>query len=89
MIKSVSIKVSGRLKQVGYHSNMVIAANELHIAGKYQSNPDGSVSIIAQGEEKNLQDFIEYSKKPSPFTRVDSHSVEAIEVNEEMTSFEG
>lgn len=89
MIKAVLIKVSGRLKQVGYHSNMVIAAQELHIAGTYTSNPDGSVSMTAQGEEKDLHDFIEYSKKPSPFTRVDSHNVEAIEVNEELTSFEG
>lgn len=89
MIKAVTIKVSGRLKQVGYHSNMVIAAHELHIVGTYTSNQDNSVTIVAQGEEKGLQDFIEYSKKPSPFTRVDSHEVEAIEVNEELTSFEG
>ena len=89
MKKAVSIKVSGRLKQVGYHSNMVIAAQELNITGTYKTNPDGSVEIVAQGEEKDLNDFIEYSKKPSPFTRVDSHSVEAIETNDELASFEG
>lgn len=87
MIKAVQIKVSGRLKQVGYHSNMVIAAQELHIVGTYTSNPDNSVTIVAQGEEKDLQDFIDYSKKPSPFTRVDSHNVSAVDVNEELTAF--
>ncbi|MCQ2252937.1 MAG: acylphosphatase [Bacteroidales bacterium] len=89
MIKAVSIKVTGHLKQVGYHSNILLATKDLNIVGKYQSNDDGSVYIEAQGDEKDLEVFINVCRRPSPFTRVDNLDVTPMEVNEELTSFEG
>lgn len=89
MIKAVSIKVTGKLKQVGYHSNIRLAAKDLNIVGTYTNNDDGSITIVAQGDEKDLEDFIKVSQRPSPYTRVDSIDVSSIDVNEELTSFEG
>ena len=38
-------------------------AEELNIKGNVRNNADGSVSIEAEGEEENLQQFVEWCNK--------------------------
>jgi len=88
MIKAVTIKVNGRLQNVGYRHYARLAANDYGIVGKFVNNDDGSVYIEAQGEEQGLQDFIDYCKKGPAWARIDKIEIEAAEVNEELTAFD-
>ncbi|MCF8234621.1 MAG: acylphosphatase [Bacteroidales bacterium] len=60
MKKSLSIRVKGRVQNVGfrYHTNK--NANELGIKGFVQNKPDGSVYLEAEGEESDLQKLVDW-----------------------------
>lgn len=60
MKKSFSIKVTGRVQNVGfrYHTNK--NASELGIRGFVQNKPDGSVYLEAEGEESDLHKLLEW-----------------------------
>jgi acylphosphatase len=60
MQKHVSIKVSGRVQGVFFRASAKTKADELHINGFVQNEPDGSVYIEAEGEETNLKTFIDW-----------------------------
>jgi acylphosphatase len=87
MKKAVSIKVGGRVQKVAYRHYARLAAQDYKIAGKIENLPDGSVYIEAQGEERNLQDFIDYCKKGPVWARVDSIEILPKEVDENLTDF--
>ncbi|MBQ5451893.1 MAG: acylphosphatase [Bacteroidales bacterium] len=87
MKKAVSIKVSGRVQKVAYRHYARLAAQDYKIAGKIENCPDGSVYIEAQGEENNLQDFIDYCKQGPSWARVDNIEILPIEVREDLTDF--
>ncbi|MBR4324814.1 MAG: acylphosphatase [Bacteroidales bacterium] len=88
MIKAVTIKVNGRLQNVGYRHYARLAAQDYGIAGKFLNLDDGSVYIEAQGEEQGLQDFIDYCKKGPAWARIDGIDIQPAEVNEELTRFD-
>ena len=88
MDKAVSIKVTGRVQKVGYRYYGRLAARDFHIVGRIDNLPDGSVHIIAQGEESDLQDFIDYCKKGPTWARVDSIDVQTIDLRDDLTDFE-
>lgn len=88
MEKAVSIKVTGRLQNVGYRHYARLAAQDYKLTGKFVVNDDGSVYIEAQGEQNNLEEFIEYCKRGPAWARVDSIDIEPIPCSEERISFE-
>lgn len=88
MEKAVSITVSGRVQQVGYRHYTRLAAQDYDIKGKIENKADGSVYIEAQGEEKNLQEFIGFCKKGPVWARVDNIDIQPIDINELYTTFE-
>jgi acylphosphatase len=88
MIKAVTIKVNGRLQNVGYRHYARLAAQDYGIAGKFLNLDDGSVYIEAQGEEQGLQDFIDYCKEGPAWARIDGIDIQPAEVNEELTRFD-
>ena len=45
--------VSGRVQRVGYRARVVSPANERDLVGIVQNRPDGSLLVIAEGEEKD------------------------------------
>ena len=45
--------VSGRVQRVGYRAKVVSPANEMDLVGIVQNRPDGSLLVIAEGEEKD------------------------------------
>ena len=87
MEKAVSIKVTGNLKN-GYRRYARLAAQDYSLTGKLVVNDDGSIYIEAQGEQNNLEEFIEYCKRGPAWARVDTIDIENIPISEERTSFE-
>ncbi len=50
-------------------------ANTLGVSGYAENMPDGSVSIKAEGEEKDLEEFVKLCHNGSPFAKVTSVEV--------------
>ena len=75
------IRVWGRVQGVGFRFFTQQLAIQLDIFGTVQNKMDGSVFVIAQGEEKDVTRFIERVKASvSPYGRVDRY--EEGEVND-------
>lgn len=59
MMKRISVTVKGRVQGVGYRYYVRDSASGYGITGYVKNNPDGTVSVVAEGEQSSLKDFIE------------------------------
>jgi len=69
-MKHVSIHVAGKVQGVFFRASTKEKADELGIKGTVRNNIDGSVSIEAEGEEEDLDLFIEWCKHGPKFAHV-------------------
>lgn len=58
MKKQAHIYYSGRVQGVGFRFTVERLAGELDIAGWVKNLDDGRVEIVAEAEEKDLQEFL-------------------------------
>lgn len=87
-MKTVTMKVTGLVQGVGFRWTTQMIAQELGITGTVKNNPDGSVSIVAQGEELHLEHFIKKIKaSPSVAGHVDHVDLNTISNAEKFTRF--
>ena len=87
-MKTVTMKVTGRVQGVGFRLTTQMVAQELGITGTVKNNPDGSVSIVAQGEELPLEHFIKKIKaSPSVAGHVDHVDLNTVSDAEKFTRF--
>lgn len=87
-MKTVTMKVTGLVQGVGFRWTTQMIAQELGITGTVKNNPDGSVSIVAQGEEFPLEHFIKKIKaSPSVAGHVDHVDLNTISNAEKFTRF--
>lgn len=71
-MKRLRIRVFGDVQGVFYRHYAQEKANELDVKGWIRNDPDGSVFIVAEGEEKNVDQFLEWCKKGSPMASIDN-----------------
>lgn len=87
-MKTVTMKVTGLVQGVGFRWTTQMIAQELGITGTVKNNPDGSVSIVAQGEGLPLEHFIKKIKaSPSVAGHVDHVDLNTISNAEKFTRF--
>jgi len=70
MKKAAIIKVYGRVQGVGFRFYTNKKALELSISGYVQNKADGSVYIEAEGNETDLQTFINWVNIGTQWARV-------------------
>ena len=58
-MERVTLHVSGSIQRAGYRSRVVTIAMAFGIRGSIQNLPDGRVKIVAEGEESDLERFIQ------------------------------
>ena len=56
------IKVIGKVQGVYFRKSTKQQANKYSIAGYVRNMPDGSVEAVCQGEQENIDKFIEWCK---------------------------
>ncbi|HOJ96227.1 MAG TPA: acylphosphatase [Methanospirillum sp.] len=89
MQKRYTILVTGRVQRVGFRGFARLIANRYGVLGYAENLPDGSVRIIAEGEEEGLARFCEDLKaEDEPLIRVDSLSFTESESEGTFTHFE-
>ena len=69
------IVVSGRVQGIGFRYNVQKWAQSLGLKGWVRNLVDGSVEILAEGEENSLRQFIEKIKQGFGQTHVDDCNV--------------
>jgi len=87
-MKTIGIAVKGKVQGVYFRQSTRDEALALGITGTVQNEPDGSVSIVATGEEHVLQQLIQWCHrgplrakvasvevKPMPFTPFEAFTV--------------
>ena len=86
-MKSVHIIVYGRVQGVFFRANARKKAIELGIKGYSKNMEDGTVEVVAQGDEESLDKFIDFIKKGPGLAKVDSVKI-AQKNQENFKSFE-
>ena len=86
-MKSVVIRVFGRVQGVYYRASTLNEATSLELTGWVRNRLNGSVEILAYGPEKKIESLIAWSRKGPPASRVDRIELENIELKTPPLSF--
>jgi acylphosphatase len=87
MIKRFECTVSGRVQMVMFRDFTQRSARRLGLVGTVQNMPDGTVRVVAEGEEKMLLDLLEKLRVGPPFAKVERVDVVGKEATGEFTHF--
>ena len=69
-MKTIQIKVSGKVQGVGFRYYTQKKAHEFNIKGFVTNKPDGSVYIEAEGEDVNVNAFADWCAQGPEWSRV-------------------
>ena len=72
MEKRVEIRITGRVQGVLFRHGAREMAQEFGITGWVRNEADGSVRIVAEGEEDRLRKLIEWCRKGTEWSRVEN-----------------
>lgn len=86
MRKHLNITVAGRVQGVFFRASTKTSADHLNIKGFVRNQPDGSVYIEAEGEEKDLEQFLKWCSQGPKAARVEAFNVVKGRI-EDYTSF--
>lgn len=87
-IKRIEIVAIGQVQGVFFRQGVKEVADELGITGWANNEEDGSVKIVAEGEEEGLQKLVEWCRKGTEWARVEKVEVEWGEAKGEFKNFE-
>lgn len=79
MIRTYSVRVSGKVQGVFFRASTREKAKALGINGFVRNERDGSVFIEAEGEEDHLERFLSWCRQGPPRARVVSCEIKEIE----------
>lgn len=77
-MKSLTLKILGDVQGVTFRWSSREKAEELGIVGWVKNEMDGSVTVVAEGEEVKLKTFLGWCKTGPRWARVDK-MVESLE----------
>ncbi len=63
-------------------------ARKFGLVGFVENNTDGTVSVVAEGDENTLNEFIKKLHKGSMFAKVNDVKIEWKEATDEFTNFD-
>lgn len=86
--KAVMVRVGGVVQRVGYRRFVLDAAQEMGISGYVRNERDGSVTILAQGDEGQLKAFMDRIKAPPEPVLIKSLTERPYRVSPRLRSFE-
>lgn len=87
MIRQVHLNITGFVQGVFFRSSAQNAARKLQLVGFVQNLADGSVELVAEGEETLLNRLIDWSRKGPPGARVDNVSISWKDVEKKFNGF--
>ena len=76
----INILISGKVQKIGFRYSALQVADKMNICGFVQNLPDGKVFIEAEGDEANIENFIEWCHSGPKWAIVDFVQVEKSEM---------
>lgn len=70
-LKRIQMVVRGRVQGVFFRASAQREARQLGLSGWVKNRPDGSVEIVAEGEEDQVKDLLAWSQHGPTTARVD------------------
>lgn len=86
-MKCIHIYVNGRVQHIGFRFFSMQKAYQYGVRGYIQNRKDGSLYIEAEGEEDQLNAFLEWCKKGPMGSKVEEVTTEEGEIKN-YTSFD-
>lgn len=83
----VHLIVEGRVQGVWYRDSTRLKATELEIKGWVKNRSDGTVEIVAEGDESDIRRFVEWCHEGPPFAVVSKIRESSQEYRNEFNSF--
>jgi acylphosphatase len=74
--KQLKATITGRVQLVMFRDFSQRKARKLGLVGTVKNNPDGSVSVVAEGEDTMLNDYISLLRKGPVLAKVDDVKIE-------------
>jgi acylphosphatase len=87
MIRKATIIVSGIVQGVYYRHSTKLQAEELGLTGYVRNLIDGSVEVVAEGEEESVKRLIEWCNQGPRGARVDHIDVKWDEPSSGFTDY--
>ncbi len=81
------IIVSGKVQGVGYRYFSQMKAVQYGVKGWVKNLADGSVEVIARGENNQLEPFIADLRKGNPFSKINNLEITEMDQLEHFHSF--
>jgi len=75
MNKHFSIRISGKVQGVFFRALTKEKADELDVKGFVRNEPDGSVYIEAEADERTMEQFMDWCRQGPPRARVEKMDV--------------
>lgn len=87
-MKRVHLNISGDVQGVGFRAWAVGQAQELEITGWVKNREDGTVEVVAEGSQENLEKLIKECHRGPVLSRVKIITVKWSKATNESVSFE-
>ncbi len=68
--------VHGRVQGVSFRYHTRATASTMGLSGWVRNLPDGTVEVLAQGDERDLRDLLRWLKDGPPASRVDKLDID-------------
>jgi len=88
MIKQVILIVHGRVQGVFFRDSTRRKARQLGLTGWVSNESDRTVKVVAEGEEKKLEELIKWCYNGNRLTRVDKIDIQWQEATGQFEGFE-
>ena len=88
MKKRVKLNIRGKVQGVWFRGSTEKEAIKLNIKGWVKNNSDGSVSVVAEGDEEALKTLIQWCKHGPTGARVDDIEVSWLDYRGEFQNFQ-
>ena len=79
--------ISGRVQGVFFRANTSRKAKELDITGWVRNLPDGRVEVLAEGDDKKIDEFIKFLHKGPPSAKVEDVEIKEQDYKGEFSDF--
>lgn len=82
------MKIYGRVQGVFFRDSAQRKAKEFNLSGWVRNEPDGTVQIVAEGEERDLEKLIGWCRAGgAEYVRVDKVNIEWLEPSNQFNDF--
>lgn len=81
------LKIYGKVQGVFFREFSRLKAKELDLTGFVMNEPDGTVRLVAEGEESNLREMLEWCGKGPDHAEVDKVEIKWSDLTDKFCDF--